>query len=328
MNRFFTLFTAIIFCNFSSAQIQKLDEDFAYRFNGHEKLYLLDTKTDFFKYSDSARTKKEHYYAENTLFHKAGNFYDESVKGERIKYYKIKIVKYSHHIEVTDTAILKEQMKGKKYPIDFKLFRKDNKNSSPTDKDYYLWIHKPSNKAGNGDNNKTYLIRQTEFEENERDGTIFKEYDIWEPSLGYGAQILVPFKLRPKINEDNLRITPEVQLGGYLSMRFRFDKRRSRYLHLPFVTAGVSGLGINNDNKIDESTNTGEGLVMGTTFTIGSAIELGAFQLGVMMGWDKAGGEIGKDWIYNGRPWYSFGIGFTFLNKEKKEKSDKETKDN
>ena len=304
-----------------NGQIQKQDEAYAYRFNGNTKLFLLDPTTDSFKYVDETRTTRKHYYAENTLFQRAGNYYDEREDGERIKYYKIKIVRYKHNVEVTDAEKEKYLAKqGASLPDGFQIFRTNPKKGDPT----YVTIFKSENKVGNGDENKTFLIRQSDFEENEKEGLIFKEYDTWKPSLGYGAQVSVPFKLRPKINEDNFRLTPELQLGGYLSLRFRFDERKSRYLHFPFITAGIGGLGINKDNIIDESTNTGEGLVMGLTTSLGSAIELDGFQLGVMIGWDKAGGEIGKDWIYNGRPWYSFGIGFTFLNGGRNENDNNE----
>lgn len=169
-----------------------------------------------------------------------------------------------------------------------------------------------------GDQNEIFWLKADRFEKYIEDGYIKKRYN--RPiQIAYGASFTVPFKIRPEVQDLNMKITPELMLGGYLGLRKRLDRYKSVYLYLPVGPAGVTTLGINSDNviseeQVDESVK--DGLVLARTFSIGSFIEFNSFQVGVVLGWDKAGGEIGKDWVYNDRPWYSFSIGYNFLRKK------------
>jgi len=48
------------------------------------------------------------------------------------------------------------------------------------------------------------------------------------------------------------------------------------------------------------------------TWSTGLVIQLEQYSLGLMIGKDYAS-EIGNDWEYHGKLWWSFGIGFVFL---------------
>ena len=146
-----------------------------------------------------------------------------------------------------------------------------------------------------------------------------------KPTFGYGTTLALPFKMRSEINEEPMRITPEITLGGFFGPRFRLNKFKSIFLTLPF-TLGVTTIGINENNTIKEGTPTPEALddalVIGRTFSTGAVLEYKDFQMGFIVGWDKAGGDLGKQWIYNDHMWYSFSIGFAFFNRSTSKKAE------
>ncbi|MES2478883.1 MAG: hypothetical protein V4561_07340 [Bacteroidota bacterium] len=162
------------------------------------------------------------------------------------------------------------------------------------------------------DNNKFYWIRKDELDNYMTNDFVKKSYRIPNLSPTYGANISLPFKLRPKTGGQNIKITPDLTLGGYLGARWRLSHKDPFYLSFPVVSLGLSTLTI-NDNNNSSTTNKGDGTVLGITGSWGAVFQLKDFQFGLIMGWDRAAGELGKDWIYNDKPWYSFSIGFSFL---------------
>ncbi|QLG46029.1 hypothetical protein [Costertonia aggregata] len=330
MKTFFaTTLCLLLFSNFIYSQKQQLTEPFAFYFNGHIKLFLFDEKKDDFEYETNGNSTenkpnkiKRFKYGEETQFYRIGTYYEKLTNEQSIKYYKMTPVpfKYKILVESKDYEKYGRSINDMDYINGSKLYRINNINEDKLQKNDTRWFKENDALVSVQDRNKIFLIESSRFDEMENKDFIFKRYVLWDWDVDYGAQLSLPFKLRPEINDDNMRITPEINLGGYVSSRLRIDRRKNRYLHLPMFSAGVSGIGINSNNKIDESTNTGDGLVMATTFTGGVGVELDSFQLAFIIGWDKASGEIGKEWQYNGRPWYSFGVGFTFLSKQKDEK--------
>ncbi len=178
-----------------------------------------------------------------------------------------------------------------------------------------------TNFVNSDDNDKYFWIRKDELDNYLEDGFIVKSYDIPNTRVTYGANISLPFKLRPKTDGQNIKITPEIMLGGYLGAKWRISRKEPFYLSLPIVTLGLATLNV-NDNNNPSNPDKGDGTVLGFTGTWGGVFQLNDFQFGFVMGWDRAAGEIGKDWIYNGKPWYSFSIGYTFIG----DKPDKDKK--
>ena len=171
------------------------------------------------------------------------------------------------------------------------------------------------------DQDKMFWLKKDKFDKYLTQGYIKKRYQI-PVQFAYGASLSIPFKIRPETKEQNIKITPEISLGGYFGLRKRLNRYKPIYLYLPVITAGVTTIGINSNNIIDESSTTPEssesindGLVFARTFSVGSFIEFNSFQMGFVMGWDRPGGEVAKDWIYNDRLWYSFSIGYNFLRR-------------
>lgn len=167
------------------------------------------------------------------------------------------------------------------------------------------------------DNGRLFWMYEEEFDKNLSEKLIVRRYRAPHYSFSYGTNFSIPFKMRPDTGDEPMRITPEFSLGGYVGLRARLSHYHDFFLTIPVVTLGVTTIGINDNNVIKESLSpqeeTDDGLVLGRTFSIGTVLEYEGFQVGFVAGWDKAGGDIGKRWIYNDRLWYSFSIGFSFL---------------
>ncbi len=162
------------------------------------------------------------------------------------------------------------------------------------------------------DNNKFFWIRKDELDNYLADGFVTKSYKIPNAKIAYGANISLPFKLRTKTSGQNIKITPDLTLGGYLGIKWRISHTMPFYVTAPIVSLGLATLSL-NDNNNPTTPNKGDGTVLGITGSTGLVFQLNDFQFGFMLGRDKAAGEIGKDWIYNNKTWYSFSIGYSFL---------------
>lgn len=180
-----------------------------------------------------------------------------------------------------------------------------------------------TNFINSADNDKYFWIRKDELDSYMTDGFITKSYKTPNANIAYGSNISLPFKLRTETNGQNIKITPDLTLGGYLGIRWRISKTKPFYATAPIVTLGLATLSI-NDNNNPTTPNKGDGTVLGITGSSGLVFQLNDFQFGLMLGWDRAAGEIGKNWIYNNKTWYSFSIGYSFLgNNTDKNKNNK-----
>ncbi len=171
------------------------------------------------------------------------------------------------------------------------------------------------------DQDKLYAIKTSDFNSLIENGYIRKRYRT-NYHLAYGATFTVPFKIRPEVNDENLRITPEISLGGFLGGKVRINKYKDYFLFLPVLTAGITTININEDNVSMDMEDQEDGLVLARTFSLGAVLELNKFQVGAVIGWDRPGGEIAKDWIYSDRLWYSLSIGFDFFSRSTDKKDE------
>lgn len=163
-------------------------------------------------------------------------------------------------------------------------------------------------------NSDYYWIKATEFEQLLGDKYVYKKYRVWRPSIAYGAQVSLPFKLRPGNDSLNIKITPDLTLGGYMGLRFRMSYTKPYYV-IPNITLGLASLGVNDNTS--PNSDQGDGSVLGITGSAGLVFRFNDFQVGLMTGKDWAAGEIAKDWIYQGEWWYSFSIGYPFFGNKK-----------
>lgn len=107
-------------------------------------------------------------------------------------------------------------------------------------------------------------------------------------------------------------MTTDVTIGAYGGIRKRISKYSPTYLTIPLVL-GLSFINVNENT----TTNTGaadfkSGITPGWTWATGLIVQTNRLSLGFVLGKDYASGYA-NDWIYNNKIWYSFGIGYAFL---------------
>ncbi|MEO6522024.1 MAG: hypothetical protein ABIN91_10130 [Mucilaginibacter sp.] len=170
------------------------------------------------------------------------------------------------------------------------------------------------------DNDEYFWINKADLDTYLANGLIKKSYVTPNIKFDYGASVSLPFKYRLSTAGQNSKITPDVTLGGYAGFKSRISKSQPYYVTFPILTLGLSTISI-NDNTVtptspgSTSPSVADGLVLGVTGSTGIVFRFDDFQIGFIVGIDRATGEIGKNWIYNDKPWYSLSIGYTFLRK-------------
>ncbi|SDM21023.1 hypothetical protein [Kriegella aquimaris] len=309
---FISILLVLIFVlpSFSQENNQISDEPFLYQVNGRVALRLFEG--EYKVPTNSAEISGKYGY---DLVGK----YKTLVESLEIEYVLLQLRNWKY--KTATTSIQDSLAIGKVKMILRGKYRNKGKYKGKSTPFYY--IDNTPNIIDQEDQDKVYVMRMTDFKYQLDEGFIRKRYDTSNFHIDWGASLTLPFKMRPEVNDLNMKITPEISLGGFFGLRKRINPYKPHYIYLPVVTAGVTIIGLNKDNVIVEQ-NTGDakdGLVFARTVSAGIVIALDDFQLGAVMGWDKAGGEIGKDWIYNDRPWFSFQIGFNFLQR-KNEDSD------
>lgn len=126
-----------------------------------------------------------------------------------------------------------------------------------------------------------------------------------------GGQITLPFKIRPQHENHTFRLTTDVTLGGYIGYTKHLSKKKHHSLTIP-LTAGLTFINLNDNNTtLDRSAEDAE-VVPGLTWSTGLILQLEQYSLGLMLGKDYAS-NVGEQWEYHGKLWWSFGIGFVFL---------------
>jgi len=182
-------------------------------------------------------------------------------------------------------------LKFKEDPIDYSLVGDD----SILEGDLYYWIE---------------LSRLQELIDS---GFIEKRYRTWHPMLAAG-NLLLPVKYRPAFEKNPDRITTDVSAGPALSLRFRMSPYQPIYLH-PAAFFGMTIINVTPSNRTVFTDSVGDNIALGFTYGGGIIFEINSFQAGILFGFDIASGNESRYWIYNHRPWLSFGLGYKFLVK-------------
>lgn len=137
---------------------------------------------------------------------------------------------------------------------------------------------------------------------------------LWDNLEFTGGQLTLPFKIRPKADTRSFRLTTDVTVGGFVGVTKRLSRAKEIFLTLP-LAAGLTFINLNDDNTfLDRSVQETE-VVPGLTWSTGLILQLEKYSLGFMFGKDYAS-DVGNQWNYHGRMWWSFGIGFTFVRGE------------
>ncbi|MCU0445628.1 MAG: hypothetical protein MUE85_12005 [Microscillaceae bacterium] len=132
--------------------------------------------------------------------------------------------------------------------------------------------------------------------------------------------LLLPLKLRPALNrygqERPFEFAANISVGPFVGLRWRMSHSRAHFFTIPLFV-GLSPVNINSENSAS-STNTEDGLETTIVFSTGLVFQFNDFQAGLLVGRDLVGGERGKNWVYNEKTWFSFGIGYKFLGEKDK----------
>jgi hypothetical protein len=155
-----------------------------------------------------------------------------------------------------------------------------------------------------------YCVKSSDYKE----PAIVKRYK----TRAYNAKpivgtLIVPIKFRPAQGDVPFDFTTDFTLGSSFGYSFRMSHYRPSYLSIVGVF-GVTSVGVDSLTTKGFVTEPNTKL-SAITPGIGAIIDISGFQIGAVVGWDVVGGTTGKKWIYNGKPWLSFGIGYQFLRK-------------
>lgn len=149
------------------------------------------------------------------------------------------------------------------------------------------------------------------FDELTTEEAITKKYHWGSSGAVYGLNLTLPIKIRPAIAGFNTTLSQNIEIGGLLGWRWRLSQTLDYHVDFPVVSVGLANLEIEKGRA--PAAMDGNAQSMGITTSTGVILELNDFQLGIMVGVDRATGDVGRDWVYNGRVWYAFGLGYSFL---------------
>jgi hypothetical protein len=179
------------------------------------------------------------------------------------------------------------------------------------------------------DNNQEYAMRMADVE----NGTLRKWYPL--PSFSAAAGTLfIPGRFRSGVKLTNYPdksldgiATTQVQIGPFIGAKARIS-----HIHDYFVTGGLTfTLGSTSLDSLTldmplVSTKTADSQMLRSeylklfplsvpTLSWGGAInfDFAGALVGLAFGFDHLTNNYADRWVYNGKPWYSIGIGFQFF---------------
>jgi uncharacterized protein YlzI (FlbEa/FlbD family) len=164
-------------------------------------------------------------------------------------------------------------------------------------------------------NGKTFAMKKTEFDLVKQTTYYSVSFKKWKNYNFSSGLMTVPFKLRPKLNDSTeFNLTTDITLGGYFGLTKRISSSKRNYITIP-ATLGISYININDNNTTNVKKDNSIGVVPGITWSTGIIFQIEDFNIGFVLGQDYAS-SVGNKWIYNGKTWYSFAIGYNFLTQK------------
>ena len=137
--------------------------------------------------------------------------------------------------------------------------------------------------------------------------------------VAVGTMIL-PIKIRGPIDFNGThyerQFSTDISIGPYIGYRFKVSGNDYK----PFTTVGLFA-GPTLINYVSATTQSGSPTPTSTTpdnmfaFTYGLGVvhEINGFQIGLVYGTDRVSGKRVAEWPYDGKGWFSLGIGYNFL---------------
>lgn len=131
------------------------------------------------------------------------------------------------------------------------------------------------------------------------------------------STLLLPIKFRPETKFDGEtyinNFATDIAVGPFFGYIMKMGKYKSQYLQFgAFAGPGIVDVTSSNINETDGGTTNSNQLSF--TYGYGVVYQFEKLQIGLIKGKDFIGGAQGKNWAYNNKAWYSFAIGFSFLN--------------
>lgn len=123
--------------------------------------------------------------------------------------------------------------------------------------------------------------------------------------------LTIPFKLRPALDTVNFKMTTDVTIGPYFGITKRISKRNDYFITVP-ATLGLSFINLTNNTTSREFNDNEIDVVPGFTWSTGIITTWNKFTIGYVVGQDYAS-SVGDNWLYQGKYWHSFAIGYSFL---------------
>lgn len=157
------------------------------------------------------------------------------------------------------------------------------------------------------DNNDFFYIAPRDFDDFHVQKRYYRFLRNIRPNLG---SLVVPIKARPKVGSTPFDFTTDFTVGSSIGAKMRLSPTQPHYLSI----VGVFGV-----STIDVGPETTGGFVTSMTKYsaltpgLGIILEFDGFQIGLVAGKDYLGGNVSNEWIYDGKTWWSFGIGYEFL---------------
>ena len=137
----------------------------------------------------------------------------------------------------------------------------------------------------------------------------FKDYD---------TQLLtIPIKIRPRLDDAPLQFIGDVALGSYFGYQFGrvaiSDNSTETFSQTVALFAAPGMVKIDPTVADTDSSN----LTLGFSLGCGYLVNFNNYQIGLVGGIDYVSGDVSSSWIYQGKSWFSFTIGFDFNDEEK-----------
>ena len=188
------------------------EDAFTYKINGI--IYMSEFDVDKKELVDGVR------YAQDLLFRVEGKYQQEQElkatdsegKSKKVttEYYILSLAAFTYNKQLTSsevTTLTSESGKFTSYPetnleSNYKPFASERKKK-------IRWYPVDSFKIDRGDIGKYFAIKVSDFDAHIENKRILKRYSTGFKNYGlkaaYGAQLSVPFKIRPVINDEPLR---------------------------------------------------------------------------------------------------------------------------
>ena len=166
-----------------------------------------------------------------------------------------------------------------------------------------------------GKNDRTLMIEKVIFDSIEKTELYSTKWNNIKNYRITTGILTIPFKFRPVQDTINFNITTDVTLGPYIGITKRLSSRNPFYVTVP-ATLGLTFVNINDNTTSSDIITNNINIIPGISWSSGLVFTFDKFNLGLVVGKDYASG-IGDSWLYQRKFWYSFAIGYSFLNDQK-----------